>query len=272
MRDGNSISGGRRHRGRQLCTNPGVPTVSVITAVFNARDCIANCIQSVLAQDYQSIEYIVVDAASNDGTIEVIRRYDDSIDIWISEPDNGIFDAWNKGLELATGEWVAFLGADDVYLPSAIRDYMSLALEHAEAEFLCSRAQLVHSSGYAPVFGGPWKWPTFARAMTTIHVGTMHRRSLFERYGNFDASYRIAGDYEFLLRARNQLQTAFMDTKTVLMRAGGASDSTAGLYEARRAKISAGVRSRVLATLDLIILVARFHVRSLVLHLYALRR
>jgi glycosyltransferase involved in cell wall biosynthesis len=244
------------------------PVVSVITAVFNAQHSIAACIESILQQDYPNVEYIVVDAVSTDGTIDVIRHYDDRIDIWVSEPDTGIYDAWNKGLILARGEWIAFLGADDVFVSGAIRRYMETAKKFPEAEFLSSHAQLVHPTGYSPIFGGPWEWPACARLMTTIHVGTMHKRSLFERYGKFDTRYRIAGDYEFLLRAAGQLRSAFLPEVTVMMRSGGTSDSTAGLYEARRAKIERHVRSTALATLDLIVLIPRFYVRRLLLALF----
>jgi glycosyltransferase involved in cell wall biosynthesis len=269
MSGNTSVSGGRRMRGLSPFQNAIDPTVSVITAVFNAQDCIADCIKSVLTQDYPNIECIIVDGASTDGTVDVIRRYEDKIDIWISEPDNGIFDAWNKGLKLASGKWIAFLGADDIYLPGAIRKYMNLARECSGAEFLSSHAQLIHPSGYSPVFGAPWKWPACARALTTIHVGTMHRRSLFERYGNFDASYRSAGDYEFLLRAGDRLKTAFMPEITVMMRAGGASESTANIYERRRAKTQRGARSATVATLDLMVDIVRFHIRRLILTLWS---
>jgi glycosyltransferase involved in cell wall biosynthesis len=268
MSDKGSVRGGRRLRDLTAFDSSVVPTVSVITAAFNAQDCIAECIESVLQQDYPNIEFIIVDAVSNDGTIDVIRRFDDKIDIWISEPDAGIFDAWNKGLSLARGEWIAFLGADDAYVPGAIRRYMHLANQNPFAEFLSSQARLVHPTGYSPIFGGPWSWPACARLMTTIHVGTMHKRSLFERYGEFDTSYRIAGDYEFLLRAGSQLKAAFLPEVTVMMRAGGASDSTGGLYEARHAKIQRRVRSATLATLDLLLLIPRFYIRRVLLTLF----
>jgi glycosyltransferase involved in cell wall biosynthesis len=245
--------------------------VTVITAVFNARDCVTDCIESVLRQDYPNIEFIIVDAASTDGTIDIIRRYEGEIDIWLSETDNGIFDAWNKGLNLAKGDWIAFLGADDAYTPGAIRRYTEAARQHPDAEFICSRAQLVHPAGYSPIFGAAWKWPTCARFMTSIHVGTMHKRSLFERYGVFDTSYRSAGDYEFLLRAGSKLEAAFIPDVTVRMRSGGASDSASGLYEARQAKIRRGVRSPGLAALDLVILLARRHVRRALLAVFPRR-
>ena len=241
------------------------PLVSVITAVFNGNDSIAKCIESVLNQDYPNIEHIILDGGSNDGTVETLRSYGDRIASWISEPDNGVYDAWNKGLKLARGEWIAFLGADDIYLAGAISTYMNLASEHPEAELLTSRARLDHPTGYSPIFGGPWEWPRFATAMSTIHVGIMHRRSLFERYGTFNTSYRIAADYEFLLRAREQLRSAFTPATTVVMRAGGLSDSTAALHEAKRVKIAAGVRSAPVAAFQLGLAIARFHARRVYL-------
>lgn len=246
------------------------PLVSVITAVFNGNDCIAKCIESVISQDYPYVEHIIVDGGSKDGTVETIRRYGDRLALWISEPDSGVYDAWNKGLQLARGEWIAFLGADDVYLPHAIGTYMKLAKENSEAEFLSSRARLDHITGYAPTFGGPWEWPRFSRAMSTVHVGAMHHRKLFDRYGDFDTRYRIAGDYEYLLRARNTLRTAFTPAVTVVMRAGGLSDSTAGLYEARQAKIENGIASAPVADFQMRLFVSRFYIRRAYLKARAL--
>jgi glycosyltransferase involved in cell wall biosynthesis len=135
--------------------------------VFNAQDCIADCLESVLYQDYPNMEHIIFDGGSTDSTVSLLRKYVDRIDVWISESDSGIYDAWNKGLKLARGEWIAFLGADDKYLPGAVSAYMKLAAQFPAAEFLSSRALLDHPSGHAPTFGGPWEWPRFSRVMTT---------------------------------------------------------------------------------------------------------
>jgi glycosyltransferase involved in cell wall biosynthesis len=256
-----ALSGGRRLNGELAETSPEFPLVTVITAVFNAEAVLESCLQSVISQDYPNIEHIIVDGSSKDGTISLLRRYDSQIGLWMSEPDKGVFDAWNKGVALARGEWIAFLGADDIYLPGAITTYMALARTHPEAEFLSSKAKLDHPTGYSPIFGGPWEWPRFTKAMTTVHVGTFHHRALFERYGNFNIAYRIAGDYEFMLRPKESFKTAFTPEITVIMRAGGVSDSTAGLYEARRAKIEAGVRTRLHAEIELRRAILRFHAR-----------
>jgi glycosyltransferase involved in cell wall biosynthesis len=263
------LSGGKRLNGELAEGNPEFPLVTIITAVFNGEAVLESCLQSVFSQDYPNIEHIVVDGGSTDGTISLLRRYEDRLALWVSEPDKGVYDAWNKGVALARGEWIAFLGADDMYLPGAISTYIALARSHPEAEFLSSKARLDHPTGYSPTFGGPWEWPRFTTAMTTIHVGTLHHRELFERYGKFNIAYRIAGDYEFMLRARNSLKAAYTPEITVIMRAGGVSDSTAGLHEARRAKVEAGVRTRPHAEIELRRAILRFHVRRAYLALRA---
>jgi len=245
------------------CLAREAPLVTVITAVFNGASTIVDCIESVSRQDYPHIEHIIVDGGSTDGTMDVLKEYDDRVDLWISEPDHGVYDAWNKGLQLAHGEWIAFLGADDTFLPGAVREYMELACRNPLANFLTSRARLHHPSGYSPEFGRLWSWPRAARAMPSVHVGAMHRRSMFARQGEFDARYRIAGDYEFLLRARLDLHAAFTPAVTVVMRAGGLSDSTAGLLEAKRAKLQNKIRSSLRAEVDYRILVIRFHLRRI---------
>ena len=156
-------SGGIRRTGRSLIGSSDLPLVSVITAVFNGQQYIVNCIESVLQQDYPYIEYIVIDGGSSDGTIDLLRQYDDRIAFWSSEPDRGVYDAWNKGLAIAQGEWICFVGADDEFLPGAISAYMQLAAQEPEAEYLSSRERWVQNSGYERLKGGPWSWKTFSR-------------------------------------------------------------------------------------------------------------
>jgi glycosyltransferase involved in cell wall biosynthesis len=228
-----------------------VPLVTVITAVFKGAATLEGCIDSVLRQEYPNIEHIVWDGGSTDGTVEILRQYDDRIALWRSEPDRGIYDAWNKALVEARGEWICFLGADDEFLPDAVSAYMALAAKNPQAEYLSSRVKVVHPSGYVRTIGGPWTWRKFSKEMCTPHVGSMHRRSLFDRLGTYDTSYRIVADYEFLLRARHQLNTAYMPAVTVMMRAGGVSFSRSMFPEQAHAKVATGGRSKLLTTLEL---------------------
>ena len=261
--DHETKSGGKRMKGVLPQNSADRPLVTVVTAVFNGQPYLAGCLDSVLRQDYPNIEHIVLDGGSSDGTVDVLRQYEDRIAYWKSEPDKGVYDAWNKALAEAHGEWVCFLGVDDEFLPGAVSAYMALAAKNPEAEYLSSRVKWAHPSGHVHTIGSPWIWNRFRKVMCTAHVGSMHRRSLYERLGNYDTSYSSAADYELLLRARSQLKAAFMPTATVIMRAGGVSDDTTALVEAKRAKIAAGGRDKVLAELELRIAKAKFVLRPL---------
>jgi hypothetical protein len=128
---------------------------------------------------------------------------------------------------------------------------MALAAKNPDAEYLSSKARWVHPSGYEKIRGDPWTWREFSKSMCTAHVGSMHRRSLFDRLGTYDTSYPIVADYELLLRARNQLRTAYMPVVTVMMRAGGNCDRRIAFLEQARAKVATGGRNKMMAALEL---------------------
>jgi glycosyltransferase involved in cell wall biosynthesis len=255
--------GGRRLKGIAPEQDVRQPLVSVITAIYNGHPYVKGCLESVLAQDYPNVEHIVLDGGSKDGTTDVLLEYDDRIALWKSEPDRGIYDAWNKGVAEARGEWICFLGVDDEFLPGAISAYMALAARNPQAEYLTSRVNVVHPSDYERTIGEPWTWKEFSRWMCTAHVGSMHRRILFERLGTYDTSYRMVADYEFLLRARDQLNTAFMPAITVMMRDGGVSCSRNALDEQARAKVHSGGRNNLLTAIELQIANFKFFLRPL---------
>jgi glycosyltransferase involved in cell wall biosynthesis len=237
--------------------------VTVITATYNAAATLPACLESVLSQNYHDIEHIVIDGGSKDATIDILKRYSDHIAFWISESDRGIYDAWNKGLKAATGEWIAFLGADDVYLSGAIRGYMDVAKE-TDVEYISSLVRWVPDPPERPkIIGTPWSWPAFQREMRPAHVGSMHHYTLFQRIGVYDLSYRITGDYELLLRPQGTLRTRFLPVVTVQMRAGGSSDSFAALKEAERAKVISGGRNRLTARIELWIKRGKLLIRRL---------
>jgi glycosyltransferase involved in cell wall biosynthesis len=261
--DHETQSGGMRMKGYLLENSADRPLVTVVTAVFNGQTYLAGCLESVLRQDYPNIEHIVLDGGSSDGTVDVLRQYDDRIAYWKSEPDKGVYDAWNKALVEARGEWICFLGVDDELLPGALSAYMELAANNPQAEYLSSQVSWAHPSGYERTSGKRWAWPEFSRWMCVAHVGSMHRRTLYDRLVAYDTSYPSTADYELLLRARGQLNAAYMPVTTVMMRAGGMSDNPSALDEAKRAKIAAGGRNKALAELDLRIARAKFMLRPL---------
>lgn len=214
------------------------PLISIITSTYNddqairaTLDCISNCA-------YSAIEYIVVDGGSTDLTQDVIHDAGGLISKSISEPDTGIYDAWNKGLRLATGQYIAFLGAGDVYVEGGLASLVKYALANPQADFISSKVAIHQDGVDQRIVGTAWQWKTSRRYMNAAHPGSLHSHRLFESYGEFDTSYQIAGDYEFLLRAGNTLQAAYVDEVTVRMAAGGISQSDFSVFrEMEAAKI-----------------------------------
>lgn len=202
------------------------PLVTVITAVFNCHQHIEQAILSVINQSYNDIEYIIVDGGSTDGTVDIIKKYESRIDYWVSEQDNGVYDAWNKGIVLSHGKWISFLGADDVYLPNAIEEYVFLINKHKDIQYISSKIRLISSAGEdLQVVGNRWSWPDFERHMNIAHVGSLHARSMFNEKGLYNLDFKIAGDYEFLLRFDSSLRAIYLNNITVKMRVGGISNN-----------------------------------------------
>lgn len=224
----------------------------MVTVVYNAVNTIDRAIESVWQQTERDFEYIVVDGGSSDGTATKLREHSNKLSYWISEPDSGIYNAWNKALERARGQWISFLGADDQYAPDALQQYDAAIQANPSAEFVSSRVQLMHGSSPIRTIGKPWNWRSFSRYMTVAHVGAQHKRSLFDVAGNFDEHYRICGDYEFLLRFKSRLHAAFLNRVTAHMGSGGISSSNShlALLETERAKRDTAGRPALLCAIE----------------------
>lgn len=185
------------------------PQVSIIIAVFNAASTIKHCLDSVLAQQGTAYELIVIDGGSIDGTVEILRSYEAGRFNWISESDEGVYDAWNKGISRAKGKWIMFLGSDDhLATVNTLSDLISFTSRLSGSyDFVTVRNMGVGGKRNSRLWGGPWKWSEFRRYMSICHVGALHNADFFRKYGLFDTQYKIAGDYEILLRAGNELKT-----------------------------------------------------------------
>lgn len=209
--------------------------MSVIVATLNSAGTLAACIDSVSAQEGVSVELLVIDGGSTDATVQILKANDDSIAYWESAPDRGVYSAWNKALERATGRWVCFLGADDsLAQPGTLKTLVDLG-EGTDAELVCSRVRYQASEkAGSSVVGQPWAWSKMTRFMCVAHPGLLHRRSLFDRFGRFSEEYRIAGDYEYLLRLGDRVTTAFLEEVSVNVGGAGlSSDATGTLREVR---------------------------------------
>jgi glycosyltransferase involved in cell wall biosynthesis len=227
------------------------PLISVIVAVFNGEKTLQQCIGSVSEQSYANKELIIIDGGSNDGTLEIIKANREKIGYFISEPDRGIYHAWNKGLMQAAGEWVYFLGADDFLWDAQVLGKMVEALQGLDADTRVAygRVMLINAAdGDSMLIGDPWEKAKkyYKQVMSIPHQGVMHRRSLFDQHGLFDESFRIAGDYELLLRELKSHDAVFFpDIVTAGMRVGGVSSNPdnglRAMREVRRAQLKHGI-------------------------------
>lgn len=200
------------------------PRLSIIIATWNAAKTFERCLRSIIGQEFTKWELLIADGASTDGTTELIRRYEPYIRWWESRKDGGIYDAWNKSLAYAQGDYVCFLGADDAWhTPSTLRKLFE-AIGDVEYDLVTGLGALVDSGGRPyHEFGNAWDYKRVMKRMTICHPGALHRRKLFEHYGKFDTSYRICADYDFLLRLPAGLRSQHVDMIFVDVADGGIS-------------------------------------------------
>ncbi len=205
------------------------PLFSIITVVLNSADYIEQAILSVIGQSYDNIEYIVIDGGSTDGTLEIIRRYKDRIAWWVSEPDNGIYDAMNKGIKKAGGDFIGILNADDWYEPGIIR----LAAEKIAppgtetppepVTLYCDYYRWDEELGEE---AKTKKYSTmkYWNGMSISHQGMFIHKALYDKLGLYDLHYRLASDYDFFLRMiRAGVKFVKIETHGVNFRMSGQS-------------------------------------------------
>jgi glycosyltransferase involved in cell wall biosynthesis len=225
------------------------PSITIIVACLNNAKTILQTIDSVANQTYPNAELIVIDGGSSDGSVDLLKENSEKITYWISEPDKGIYNAWNKGLDRATGDWICFLGADDFLWDDQSLEDMSRTLSSISCDRYVAYGQvMLLTKESQPLYSIGKPWPKvkkqFAKFMSIPHPGLMHRHELFKKNGNFDESFRIAGDYELLLRELKISDATYIPKLMVGVRQGGVScnlsHSFALLYEVRRAQIKNG--------------------------------
>lgn len=225
--------------------------ISVIVPVLNSAPTLSQCIHSVTSQTYADKELIVLDGGSTDGSMAIIKANAGGIAHWSSEPDLGIFDAFNKGIRRATGQWLYFFGADDFFASPEVLDKVAgyLKSAHADTRIAYGQVSLLGDAGEVlRLLGEPWQSARrkFRAYMPISHQGVFHHRSLFDRRGTFDTSYRFAGDYDLLLGEIQENEALFIpDTIIAMHRSGGASGKAENeirvLWELRKAQRKHGI-------------------------------
>lgn len=204
--------------------------ISVVTAVFNNRQTIAEAIESALSQVGVEVELIVIDGGSSDGTLEVLRGYDDRLAVLVSEPDRGIYDALNKGIQRATGDVVGFLHSDDLFADETVLARIAAAFGASGAGAVYGDLLYVRKDDPNVVVrywqAGEFSQSRLGWGWMPPHPTFYVRRSVYEQLGAFDLRYRIAADYDTVLRflGKGNVRADYIPEVLVKMRLGGASN------------------------------------------------
>ena len=206
--------------------------VSIITAPMNSEKYLSDCIESVRRQNYKNIEHIVIDGKSSDGTLEIIEKNSDHISYWISETDRGMYDAINKGIQMATGDIIGILNSDDMFASAdAVRSIVD-CFENNNVDSVYGDLVYVDPKNTQKIIrywkGISYKRSRFRYGWMPAHPTFYIRRDLIQQYGLYENHYYTAADYEFMARYLylNKVSSLYLDAMLVKMRSGGLSNVT----------------------------------------------
>lgn len=198
------LQGGLRTQGHYKKSCQNRPLITIITAVYNGASYLEKTILSILNQDYENVEYIIIDGGSTDGTLDILKKYDDQIDYWISEKDKGISDAFNKGIQLSTGDYINFQGDGDGFCNEHVLSQTFKGININEDILISTRIQrididdnILFTSQHIHSFNKS----SLLFKMSLPHQGLFTHKKYFEQYGLFDVDNVFCMDYEHLLRS-----------------------------------------------------------------------
>lgn len=212
--------------------------ITIVVAVYNGAKTLQACLDSVFSQTYGNIELVIMDGGSNDGTVEILKKNSQNISYWETAPDNGIYHAWNKALVHSTGDWIYFLGADDLLHDKHVVAQFVLKMAKVNTAPLIAYGLIEYCKGdNRKVLGSPWNEirQTMLSMMCIPHQGAFHHKSLFDICGHFDERYRISGDYHLVLKSLQYRAPYFLDGFIVADQyAGGMSSNRSTRWEVLR--------------------------------------
>ncbi len=210
--------------------------ISIITCSYNAVYTIEETIKSVLSQKDADIEYIVIDGLSGDGTVDIIKKYSDKIYKFVSEKDNGIYNAMNKGIKSARGDVVGFLNADDVYFNEKVINKIIKVFESEKVDSVYG--DLIYVSKDSNKIKRCWKSgdfdiSNFKKGWMPPHPSFFVKKDIYEKYGGFNENYKISADYELMVRLlyKNKISTFYLPDLLVKMKTGGVSNKVSQTFK-----------------------------------------
>lgn len=205
--------------------------ISIITAVYNGKARVSDAIESVLKQDYTDIEYIVVDGGSTDGTLDVINKYGDKITTFVSEPDYGLYDALNKGIGLATGDYIGFVHADDMLYDSNVISKVVSKIKDTSCDIFYGDGIYVDATDKEKIIrnwvSGNYRKDKVKHGWLPLHPTVYIKKEVYMNNGLYDKSFKISGDTELLVRYlyKGDFNVAYLHDYIIKMRMGGMSTS-----------------------------------------------
>lgn len=242
--------------------NLSYPKLTIITASYNGAKTLEKSINSVLNQNYPNLEYIIIDGGSTDGTVDVIKRYERHLSYWVSEPDKGIADAWNKGLCKATGEIISMVNTDDWYEPDSFKRIAEIFQQEPFVDIIHGNVRYWNNGKRLWIRKPHLQQEFFWKFMPYLFPSCFIRRPLYEKYGLFDSAYKLTMDYELLLRFfLRGVHFMYLDETIANFQLGGVSDvkCVAGLIENKNIVIRYGY-SKIKAYLNLSWLILRRYI------------
>ena len=227
--------GGLRLQGYFKTSQNSKPLISIITVVYNGEKYLEETISSVLNQTYDNVEYIIIDGGSSDKTLEIIKKYEDKIDYWVSERDRGIYDAMNKGISLCKGKIIGIVNADDYIYHETLAKVISL-LQEEEIMFVYGKLDLLSEDGKIfktidSIGQEHIKYRIF-KLMPFLHPTMFVKKSIYKQIGLFSTQYKLSADYDFTLKLiENRIKSKKLDFATGVFRLGGQSGGVKSYVE-----------------------------------------
>ncbi len=232
-----------------------LPLITVITVVYNGAKTLEQTIQSVINQTYPNVEYIIIDGGSTDGTLNIIKNYEDYIDYWVSEKDKGIYDAMNKGIDAANGEWINFMNAGDGFCGANIIE--NLVNDHIfqnNKGIVTGYVRIVDVNGRWQGYKHPYKKLKdcdFRKENCIAHQATFTHKEVFKKIGKFSLEYKIQGDYDFWLRAKkNKISFKHIDKDIANFLNEGLSSDRSHYEISLREKYTSLLKNKLLTSIQ----------------------
>lgn len=204
--------------------------ISIITIAYNAEETIEDTIKSVITQSYDNVEYIIIDGASKDGTMEIVNKYKDQISTIISEPDKGIYDAMNKGVQASTGDLIGILNADDFYINNQVLQHIFLKIQEEKTDSIYADLVYVDRENPSEVtrkwISGTYSDGQFLKGWMPPHPTFFIKKECYQEFGTYTLKLRSAADYELMLRMihKHKVSVTYLPKIITKMRVGGESN------------------------------------------------